>query len=74
MDEMLDKVLEMRKRIQQIKQIKEMHPYEIHSTEKSGWFTNVDDASQPTGKRKIRRANEESNSFSRQPNDIQNRG
>ena len=60
MDEMLDKVLEMRKRIQQIKQIKEMHPYEIHSTEKSGWFTNVDDASQPTGKRKIRRANEES--------------
>ena len=59
-DEMLDKIIEMKKRIQQIKQIKEMHPYEIHSTEKSGWFTNVDDPTQPNGKRKIRRANEES--------------
>lgn len=61
MDEMLDNVLEMRKRIQQIKQIKEsLHPYEIHHTEASGWFTNVDDVTQPTGKRKIRRANEDS--------------
>lgn len=52
MDEMLDKVFEMRKRIQQIKKIKEsLHPYEIHYTEKSGWFTSVDDATQPTGKR-----------------------
>lgn len=60
MDEMLDKIVEMKKRIQQIKQIKEMHPYEIHSTEKSGWFTSVDDPTQPNGKRKIRRANEDS--------------
>lgn len=60
MDEMLDNVIEMKKRIQQIKQIREMHPYEIHSTDKSGWFTNVDDPTQPTGKRKIRRCNEDS--------------
>ncbi len=60
MDEMLDNIIEMKKRNQQIKQIKHLHPYEIHSTEKSGWFTVVDDPTQPTGKRKIRRSNEDS--------------
>lgn len=60
MDEMLDSIEKMKNRIQQIKQIKEVHPYEIHYTEKSGWFTNVDDISQPTGKRKIRRSTEDS--------------
>lgn len=60
MDEMLEKIMEMKKRDQQIKQVKQVHPYEIHSTEKSGWFTTVDDYTQATGKRKIRRCNEES--------------
>lgn len=55
-DEMLD-IIAMKKRIQQVKQ---MHPYEIHHTEKSGWFTNVEDITQPSGKRKIRRCSEES--------------
>ena len=55
-DEMLD-ILNMKRRIQQTKA---MHPYEIHHTAKSGWFTNVDDITQPSGKRKIRRCNEAS--------------
>ena len=55
-DEMLD-ILNMKRKIQQAKV---MHPYEIHHTEKSGWFTNVDDMTQPSGKRKIRRCSEES--------------
>lgn len=37
-----------------------MHPYPIHYSEKSGYFTSVDDNTQPTGKRKIRRKTEES--------------
>jgi len=56
MDEVLNMV-NMRKNIQRVKA---MHPYEIHYTEKSGYFTNVDDDTQPSGKRKIRRCSEDS--------------
>lgn len=52
LDEVLN-ILEMKKKIQQAKA---MHPYEIHHTEASGYFTSVDDDTQPTGKRKIRRS------------------
>jgi len=55
-DEVLE-ILNMKKRLQQAK---DLHPYEIHFTEKSGFFTVVDDDTQPTGKRKIRRCSEES--------------
>lgn len=55
-DEVLN-ILNMKKRIQQAKAL---HPYEIHCTEKSGYFTKVDDDTQPTGKRKFRRSTEES--------------
>lgn len=55
-DEMLDMII-MKKRIQQAKQL---HPYEIHHTEKSGYFTKVDDSTQPSGTRKVRRCSEES--------------
>lgn len=55
MDEMLD-ILDMKKRIQQARA---MHPYTIHHTEKSGWFTEVDDLTTSTGKRKIRKCSEE---------------
>jgi integrase len=54
-DEALD-IINMKKRIQQAKQL---HPYEIHHTDKSGWFTVVDDDTAPTGKRKIRKCSEE---------------
>lgn len=54
-DEALD-IIEMKKNIQNAKA---MHPYEIHHTEKSGWFTVVDDDTAPTGKRKIRKCSEE---------------
>lgn len=54
-DEALN-LLNMKKRIQQAKA---MHPYEIHYTEKSGYFTDVDDITRPTGKRKIRKCSEE---------------
>ena len=39
--------------IKRLKQAKAMHNYEIHHTDKSGWFTVVDDDTQPSGKRKI---------------------
>lgn len=54
-DEVLD-ILHMKRRIQQVKK---MHPHKIHHTEKSGWFTDVDDRFAPTGRRKIRRSSEE---------------
>lgn len=56
----IDEVLEMLNMNKQIQQVKVIHPYEIHHTEKSGWFTDVDDPTQPTGKKKIRRATETS--------------
>lgn len=56
MDEVLD-IINMKKRTQQAKAL---HPYPIHHTEKSGYFTEVDDVTAPTGKRKIRRCSEES--------------
>lgn len=54
-DEALD-LINMKKRIQQAK---EMHPYKIHYTETSGFFTVVDDVTRTNGKRKIRKCNEE---------------
>lgn len=56
LDRMLD-MINMKKRIQRAKA---MHPYEIHYTEKSGYFTNVDDETASSGKRKVRRCSEES--------------
>lgn len=56
----IDEVLDIINMSRKIQQIKEMHPYEIHHTEKSGWFTNVVDPTMPKGVRKIRRATEES--------------
>ena len=55
LDEVLN-ILQMKKRIQQAKAL---HPYEIHHTEKSGYYTVVDDETAPTGKRKIRKCSEE---------------
>ena len=55
-----DEVLSMITMRKNIQQVKKKHPYEIHYTEKSGWFTEVDDATRPTGKRKVRRCSEES--------------
>lgn len=55
LDEVLN-ILQMKKRIQQAKAL---HPYEIHHTEKSGYFTVVDDDTAPTGKKKIRKCSEE---------------
>lgn len=55
LDEVLN-ILQMKKRIQQAKAL---HPYEIHYTEKSGYFTDVDDDTAPTGKKKIRKCSEE---------------
>lgn len=43
-----------------IQRVKEMHPHTIHHTDASGWFTNVDDPTQPNGLRKIRRSSEAS--------------
>lgn len=54
-----DEVLEILAMNKNLQKAKEMHPYEIHHTEKSGWFTEVDDSTQPTGKRKVRRCSEE---------------
>ncbi len=55
-----NEVLNMITMKKNIQQAKKMHPYQIHYTEKSGWFTEVDDATRPTGKRKVRRCSEES--------------
>ena len=54
-DEALN-LLIMNKKIQQTKAI---HPYEIHFTEKSGYFTVVDDINSVGGKKKIRKCSEE---------------
>lgn len=55
LDEALN-IISMKKRIQQTKAL---HPYEIHHTEKSGYYTVVDDETAPTGKKKIRKCSEE---------------
>lgn len=55
----LDEALNMINMKKNIQNAKAMHPYEIHHTEKSGYFTEVDDMTAPTGKRKIRRCSEE---------------
>lgn len=56
LDEALN-IIEMKKNIQNARA---MHPYDIHYTEKSGYFTVVDDITAPSGKRKIRRCSEDS--------------
>lgn len=53
----LSNIINMKKRI---RQTKELHPYEISYTEKSGFYTFVDDDTRPTGKRLFRRATEDS--------------
>ena len=55
----IDKALDYIKMKKRIQQAKAMHPYEIHHTEKSGYFTVVDDITRPDGKRKIRKCSEE---------------
>ncbi|MBR1650701.1 MAG: site-specific integrase [Lachnospiraceae bacterium] len=54
--EMLEEIAMKTKEIQQIKKI---HKYPIYHSEKSGYFTMVEDDSAPGGKRKIRKVNEE---------------
>lgn len=54
-----DEVLNLVKMRKAIKNAQKQHPYKIHHTDKSGWFTNVDDPSCPNGKRKIRKCSEE---------------
>lgn len=52
----VSKRLEMKK---SVKHAMKQHPYEIYHSEKSGWFTSVDDPTQKSGKRKIRKCSEE---------------
>lgn len=54
--EMLEEIAMKTKEIQQIKK---KHKYPIYHSEKSGYFTMVEDDSAPGGKRKIRKVNEE---------------
>ena len=50
------KQYEYKKRIAKAKNI---HPYPVYNTEKSGWFTTVDDIRRPNGKRKIRKSTQD---------------
>lgn len=59
-EEDIDEVLKVISMNKNIEKVKKLHPYEIHHTEASGYFTDVDDPTKPTGKKKIRRATEES--------------
>ena len=54
-DEMLDEAKTMKKAIREAKRL---HSYPIHSTEKSGYFTYVDDPTAKNGRRFIRRSTE----------------
>lgn len=54
----LDRLLDIMKMGKDIQQIRKIHNYRIYHTEKSGWFTMVDDNTQPSGKRKIRKSSE----------------
>lgn len=56
----LDDALTIQNMKKNIQRVKEMHPHTIHHTDASGWFTNVDDPTQPNGLRKIRRSSEAS--------------
>ena len=51
-DTLTDEALNIIKMKINIQKAKEMHPYSIHYSEKSGYFTSVDDNTQPTGKEK----------------------
>lgn len=42
-----------------VKYAMKKHPYKVYCTEKSGWFTSVDDPTHPDGKKKIRKSSEE---------------
>ena len=39
--------------------VRQIHRNKVYYSEKSGWFTNVDDPTRPDGKRKIRKCSEE---------------
>lgn len=58
-------ILEIEKALHQIKKKERhqkalmMHNKPIHYTQKSGWFTDVDDSTMPKGTRKIRKSSEE---------------
>ena len=47
----LDEVLDVVNMAKNIQAIKKKHPYPIKYTEKSGWYTFVDDVTAPTGKK-----------------------
>lgn len=53
-----DEVLEIKNMNRKFRQAKAMHPYPVHHTETSGWFTTVDDSACKSGKKKIRRSSE----------------
>ena len=55
----LDEVLDVVNMAKNIQAIKKKHPYPIKYTEKSGWYTFVDDVTAPTGKKLIRKVSEE---------------
>lgn len=56
-DTLTDEALNIIKMKINIQKAKEMHPYPIHYSEKSGYFTSVDDNTQPTGKKKNQKKN-----------------
>lgn len=53
-----DEVLEIKSMNRKFQKTKAMHPYPVHHTETSGWFTTVDDSASKSGKKKIRRSSE----------------
>ena len=56
----LDEILIKLQMKQDLKKAKAMHPYKVYHTEKSGYYTTVDDPTCTSGKRKIRRSTEKS--------------
>ena len=54
----LDEILIKLQMKQDLKKAKAMHPYKVYHTEKSGYYTTVDDPTCTSGKRKIRRSTE----------------
>jgi len=56
----MDKVLEQLEMIKRMNEVRQMHPYKIYYSEKSGWMTTVDDPTAPKSKKKIHRCSEAS--------------
>lgn len=54
----LDELQDLNKMNQLLRYAKAHHKYPIYHTEKSGYFTTVDDVASPSGKRKIRKSTE----------------